>query len=90
MAGRAQLRDEHYVESHGQPGKLRPRQKKRGGARAMRRRCRGETEETASAAVARAFTSMIASTLPRRAMMSISPAGQRQSRATIRHKRSRK
>ena len=59
-------------------------------ARAMRRRCRGETAEAASAAVARAFTSMIASTLPRRAMMSISPAGQRQSRATIRHKRSRK
>ena len=31
MAGWAHLLDEHYVESHRQPGKLRPRQKERGG-----------------------------------------------------------
>ena len=59
-------------------------------ARPIRRRCRGEIDPAASATRPRALTSMIASTLPRRARMSISPAGQRQRRATTRQPRSRK
>ena len=52
-------------------------------ARLMRRRCRGVTALAAAATSARDLTSIIAKTLPRRATMSISPAGQRQPRATM-------
>jgi len=59
-------------------------------ARAMRRLWRGVSAEAAAAISPRDLTSMTASTLPRRARISISPEGQRQPRATMRHPRSRK
>ena len=64
--------------------------RKASAARAIRRRWRGASAAAATPRSARDLTSMIASTRPRRAMMSISPAGQRQPCATIRQPRSRR